>query len=197
MRILIIESVERNQALIKRVLQPLLLEVDAVYSIEDGRHYIASGIYDIIIYGWTISSSKWPQVHDHTVAIVEREIHSQIPQIPLTDLRTALLDWVESKLAHQATILIGDITLDTRNRRLLGKSGSVTLTPTELQLLLLLAKHDEPVPKQTIEVTLFTDPVASNQVEVYISYLRQKLRQVQTTVRITTIRRVGYLLKTS
>lgn len=197
MRILIVESIERNQALIKKILQPLSLEIDAVYSMQDGTHYIASGIYDIIIYGWTIPTTNWIDEESKTVAIVSSKIPHSVSQIALEDVHQELRQWVESKIHLQATVVIGDLTLDQSTRRLMTKTNSVMLTPNEVQLFILLTNSPEPVAKKVIEKILFKDSVSSNQVEVYISYLRQKLKQLNTTVRILTIRNVGYLIKTS
>lgn len=93
----------------------------------------------------------------------------------------------------------GNIALDILSGDLFVGDRHVMVSARERQLAeLLLRRAGQVVSKQLVEDQLFglADPVGSNAVEVYAHRLRRKLATAGATVRIDTIRGVGYLLRT-
>ena len=91
-----------------------------------------------------------------------------------------------------ATILeCQDLTYDVSNRTLNG----VALTDKEAEILTMLMKNpDVAVTKQQILARVWgaDAELDENYVEVYISYLRKKLKELGSKVTIKTIRGLGY-----
>ncbi len=95
------------------------------------------------------------------------------------------------------TIECGDITLNTSNLLLSGVHGEITLTLKESELLEYLMIHKRIVcsKEQIIEKLWgFESEAEANHVEVYISFLRKKLKFIHSKVQINTVRGVGYTL---
>lgn len=78
--------------------------------------------------------------------------------------------------------------------------GDITasLSPREAQLAAAIAEGDgEPVPKETLLAKVWGDRGDANTVEVYVGYLRRKLRAAfGDQVRVDTVRWAGYRLVT-
>ena len=91
----------------------------------------------------------------------------------------------------------GDLVMDLNGRKVSRSGRPVFLSVTEFSLLELLIRSPEvPVSKQTIlekvwDDTGYRDP---NVVEVYISYLRNKLERSGMSKLIHTVRGQGYML---
>ena len=94
--------------------------------------------------------------------------------------------------------VLGDILILPQERALANRWGkSLRLRRREYQLLNLLASHQRQViDRLTIEETVwqYGSFAGSNTIEVHLSALRQKLRQLSRLVRIETVRGVGYRL---
>ena len=89
-----------------------------------------------------------------------------------------------------------DLKLDLTNRTLNG----VELTDKEAGIMEMLMKTpSSAITKEQILAHVWGDGMEfeENYVEVYVSYLRKKLRQIGTRVGIKTIRNLGYKLNVS
>ena len=96
-------------------------------------------------------------------------------------------------LAEQKELTFGDLVYDAKNRTLNG----VTLTDKEAEILLMLIKSaGSAVTKQQILAHVWGADAEfeENYVEVYVSYLRKKIKQLKSRVTIKTIRSLGYKL---
>ncbi|MCI3921175.1 response regulator transcription factor [Paenibacillus sp. TRM 82003] len=99
---------------------------------------------------------------------------------------------------QEETLRFGDIELNPSTLKLSagGKEIKLILKESELLELLLLRKTAVTSKEQMIEKLWgFDSEAENNNVEVYISFLRKKLTFLQSAVRITTIRGVGYVLE--
>ena len=97
-------------------------------------------------------------------------------------------------LAEDRTLCFADLKLDPSRRTL---NGSFDLTEKESEILEMLIKSgDKTVQKDYILVHVWgADMLAEdNYVEVYISYLRKKLKALKSRTEIKTIRGLGYKL---
>ncbi len=91
----------------------------------------------------------------------------------------------------------GDIKLDINNLKLICNNKDLTLTLKEAQLLKLLMDTKNTVDKELIINKLWSleKVVIDNNVEVYISFLRKKLKFLKSNIKIKTIRGIGYRLE--
>lgn len=94
------------------------------------------------------------------------------------------------------TLEIGDVLIDTGAHTVQRAGEPVTLTPTEFQLLVALARdRGRPVSKERLLASVWEfDSYDPNLVEVHVSALRRKLETKGSRV-IHTVRGVGYVLR--
>ncbi len=101
-------------------------------------------------------------------------------------------------LAPIAELRLGDLRLDPLRRLARRGDHALPLTEREYQLLLLLLRHPgEVVSRERILTTIWNEggsSGASNVIEVYVRYLRQKLEQHGGQRLIHTVRGQGYCL---
>ncbi len=96
-------------------------------------------------------------------------------------------------IAEKKSLKFADLALDLENRTLNG----LDLTEKEAGILEMLMKNPETTKaKENILAHVWgADAYAEdNYVEVYVSYLRKKLRDLKSRVEIKTIRNLGYKL---
>lgn len=96
-------------------------------------------------------------------------------------------------LKEQKTLKFHDLEYDSDNRTLNG----VALTDKEAEIFIMLAKNpDIAVTKQQILAHVWgaEAEMEENYVEVYISYLRKKMKELGSRAQIKTIRSLGYKL---
>ncbi len=76
--------------------------------------------------------------------------------------------------------------------------GKLTLTAKEYQVMEILVLHKGNVVEREHILTkiwgYFSD-VEYNNIEVYISFLRKKLRLLHSSIKITAVRGIGYKLE--
>lgn len=92
----------------------------------------------------------------------------------------------------------GDLSLDTNNLVLSTEQGKVTLMNKELQIMtLLMSANGNVVSLDTISKTAWDieSYSTSENVWVFISYLRKKLETINSKVKIKSIRYQGYYLE--
>jgi len=97
-----------------------------------------------------------------------------------------------------STLAAGNLDFDTLSGDARVDQQLVNLSARERQLLgLLMRRVGQVVSKQLAEDQLYglTEPIGSNALEVHAHRLRKKLESAGATVRIETIRGVGYLLR--
>lgn len=96
-----------------------------------------------------------------------------------------------------STIVFGDIKLNTQTLKLSSTGDEITITLKESQLLeYLIDNHNLVLSKDKIieKIWHYDSEAVDNHVEVYISFLRKKLRYINAAVSILTVRGVGYKL---
>jgi two-component system response regulator TctD len=107
----------------------------------------------------------------------------------------ALLRRSDNLLGRRLTF--GNVALDTEGRQVLVDGVVRTFPARETAVLeILLRRSGNVAPKRLFEDHLFglSGEVGSNAVEVYIHRLRKMLADAGATVRIHTVRGVGYLM---
>lgn len=94
--------------------------------------------------------------------------------------------------------VIGDITYDRHTLSLSNNETTLKLTLTEFNLFeYLVTSNGMPISKDQIidRIWGYDEDISDNQVEVYISYLRKKLKLLSENVSIKTQRQVGYYIE--
>lgn len=95
-------------------------------------------------------------------------------------------------------LILGDVELDPRTRRVVRGGDEIELTKIEFDLLEHLLEHKERVlDRHDIQVAVwgFDDDTSSNSLEVFISSLRKKLEAGGRSRLIHTKRGVGYVAR--
>lgn len=101
-------------------------------------------------------------------------------------------------LQQVAPVVAGDLVLDPARREVRCGQRTLSLTPKEYQLLELLLRHAGRVLSrgQLLEHGWGYDYTGDERtVDVHISWLRRKLREAGSSVRIQAVRGVGYRLE--
>jgi len=104
-----------------------------------------------------------------------------------------------AELRHKdATLRVGEVTLDPLTRRVMQSDRLVDLSPREFALLEFLMRNvGRTVSRSRIAEAVWNykfDP-ETNVVDVYVNYLRKKLSFGGRTVPIKTVRGVGYRME--
>lgn len=220
MKILIIE----DEVLLADSLKELMIqkgyEVDTAYDGITGAEYAELGIYDLIILDVML-----PWMDGYEVAKQLRMKHLGTPILMLTarseledrveglnsgadyyltkpfDARE-LLACVHALLRRQGSqvdeLSFGNTTLDLTSAVLASGEKEIRLSAREFEIMKLLLQFGEKnVNKEFIleKVWGYDSEAVENHVEVYIGFLRKKLKSIGSDIRIEAIRRLGYHLE--
>jgi DNA-binding response OmpR family regulator len=104
----------------------------------------------------------------------------------------------QPELQQNDTLEYGDLILDKTLFTLSCADRTLHLSRKEFDLMELLMRNKEMVlTKETLLLKLwgYESDAEDNHVEVYISFLRKKLTHLHSSVRIKTLRMVGYCLE--
>ena len=220
MKILIIE----DEVLLADSLKELMIqkgyEADTAYDGITGEEYAELGIYDLIILDVML-----PGMDGYEVAKRLRMKHLGTPILMLTarseledrveglnsgadyyltkpfDTRE-LMACVHALLRRQGSqvdeLSFGNTTLDLSSAVLASGEKEIRLSAREFEVLKLLLQYGEKnVTKEFIleKVWGYDSEAVENHVEVYIGFLRKKLKSIGSDIRIEAIRRLGYHLE--
>ncbi len=222
MRILLIEDEVHLSEAIVHLLKQNNHTVDAVYDGADGYDYILSDIYDIVILDVMLPSMNGFEVlrkvreEGFETPIIMLTARSQVEDRVqgldygaddylskpfATEELLARLRAVSRRKQHKIEkeeLVIDDVSYDKQTLKLQGTIKSVFLTHLESELFqYLYANKGVITSKENIIVKLwgYDSEAEDNNVEVYISFLRKKLKYVSSNVIIKTTRGVGYSLE--
>lgn len=224
MRILIVEDEVNLAEALVQILRKNNYSVDAVHDGKEGLDFALSGIYDLLLLDIMLPSmdgiSLLKELRSGGIATpvimltAKGETDDKIAGLDhgaddyvakpfstgelLARIRAALRR--KGEVVPEDTLKFGDIELNTSTLKLScqGKELKLILKESELLELLLTRKQAVTSKEQIIEKLWGFDSEAEhNNVEVYISFLRKKLAFLNASVRINTIRGVGYVLEAS
>ncbi|WP_046227373.1 response regulator transcription factor [Paenibacillus dauci] len=222
MRILIVEDELHLAEALTQILKKHNYSVDAVHDGRTGLDYAQSGIYDLLLLdimmpemdGITVLKTLRSQGDATPVILLtaKGEISDKVTGLDygaddyiakpfsseelMARIRAALRR--KGEVVPEDGLKYGDLELNTSTLKLTvgGKEMKLNLKESELLELLMIRKQGVTSKEQIIEKLWgFDSDVEHNNVEVYISFLRKKLNFLNATVRITTIRNVGYVLE--
>ena len=220
MKILVIEDEQLLAQSIKAVLEQKGFEVETVYDGETGAEYARLGIYDLLIL-----DVMMPGLDGFQVAKALRAERCATPILMLTaksgiedritglnagadyyltkpfDTRE-LLACVNALLRRQGgqvdELRFGNTVLDLSSSQLLCGEKSHRLSAREFDVMRLLMQSRERILSKEVllaRVWGYESNAVENHVEVYVGFLRKKLRALGSDIRITAVRRLGYHLE--
>ena len=102
------------------------------------------------------------------------------------------------QISEETTVSFGDLKLDIQNSVLSHKDEKVTLMNKELQIMSILMKSGakivslDTITKNAWDIEAYT---TSENVWVFISYIRKKLESIHSKTKIKSIRYQGYYLE--
>jgi len=220
MRILVIEDEKEIADGIKRILEKVGYQVDCVYDGLNGLDYIFSQIYDLVLLDIMLPKItgtdivKKVRMEGINVPIILLTAKSQIEDkiegltIGADDYITKPFDAGEllarigarlrkSISQNDGIIRAFDISLNPSTYKLERESKSVKLSKTEYQLLeYLMLNKNQIISKDMIinKVWGNEDDTEYNNIEVYISFVRKKLKFVNAVACVSTKKGIGYSL---
>ncbi len=220
MKILIIEDEKLLADSLQTMLESKGFQVEAVYDGETGADYAELGIYDLLIL-----DVMMPGMNGYQVARKVRSQRLGTPILMLTarsgledrieglnagadyyltkpfDMRE-LLACINALLRRQGSqvdeLVFGNTALDLATSMLVCGEKSVRLSAKEFDVMRLLLQYKgNNLSKEVIlaKVWGYDSDAVENHVEVYVGFLRKKLRSIGSNVKIEALRRLGYHLE--
>jgi DNA-binding response OmpR family regulator len=220
MRALVVEDDQSMAASLARGLTAEGYVVDVAEDGERGQWLASEGDYDVIVLDIML-----PKVNGFALVTELRRSGCDTPVLMLTaktgewDQAEALDSGADDFLSKPfsypvllarlralirrgsggsgATLVVGDLCLDTASRRCQCNGADVDLTPREYGVLeYLMHRPDTVVSKTELlhHVWDFAHDGDTNVVEVYVGYLRRKLAAHPARATIETVRGAGYRL---
>lgn len=222
MRILVVEDEKRLCEALVQLLKKQNYTVDYDNDGESGLDDALSGIYDVIILDVMlpkldgISILREIRAEKMDVPVIMLTAKGSISD-KVTGLDAGADDYLpkpfntEELLARvralgrrrggiveTSSLTLGKTSYDAQNLRLVCGAADITLTRKEGELLeyLMLNKNIITSKDQIIEKLWgFDSEAEANHVEVYVSFLRKKLKHINADIKITAVRGVGYKLE--
>ncbi len=222
MRILIIEDDKRLSSLMGKVLEEEQFQVDIVHDGNEGLEIALRGVHDVAIVDWMLPGRDGPAIcravrsAQLPLSILMLTARTQVED-RVAGLYSGADDYLgkpfsfdeliarvhalgrrhNSESADARELRVGSIVLDFHTHSARRGDQSLDLTKTEWTLLEYLMRHPgQSLSRQQIldYVWSLTSDVQPNMVDVYISYLRNKLNRPGMSDPIQTVRGVGYRL---
>lgn len=220
MRILIVEDEAHLAESLAYLLTSKGFEVELARDGETGAEYAELGIYDLLILDVMI-----PGLDGYALARRVRARHCTTPILMLTakaeledrieglnagadyyltkpfDNRE-LLACINALLRRQGSevdeLAYGNTRLELGTGMLCHDDNRIRLSAREFDVMrLLLQSKDQLLPKEVIlsRVWGLESNAVENHVEVYVGFLRKKLKSIHSNLRIEAVRRMGYHLE--
>ncbi len=221
MRILIVEDEQSLAQLICDRLKKEKYTVDVSYDGEEGLCNALSGIYDLIILDIMlphvdgIEILKEVRREDHEVKVIMLTAKAELDDrllgfangandyVPKPFHIDELLARVNAQLnigrAVDETLKYGDLILNYKTSEIASDiSGeSISVNNKEFQLLEYLMRNPERILSREMiydRVWGMESDALSNNLEAYMSFVRKKLKLIDSKVSIKTVRNMGYKL---
>ena len=222
MKILIVEDEFSLADAIAETLKREKFEVNIITDGEEGEYEATSGVYDLILLdvmlpkknGFEILKTIKEEKVDAPVIMLTAK--SEL-QDKLKGLENGADDYItkpfhmKELVARIKTVLkrtakvedtnyleYRDLKLDKKNGELISNENSVSISGKELNLIeILLINKNQVVSREQLASKIwgYESEAEYNNVEVYMSLLRRKLKTLKTNIKIKAIRGIGYRLE--
>ncbi|WP_407424957.1 response regulator transcription factor [Treponema sp.] len=222
MRVLLVEDEEGLSQALVEIFKKNRINIDAVLDGKEGLKYAESQIYDAIILDIMLPGidgisilKKLRENHNHVPVLLLTAKDDVSDKI--TGLDAGADDYLTKPFSSdellarvraltrrkgeikEESVTFGDLTLSKNNCELQSAKGAaIKLSLKEYQILSLLFEHPHQIitKEQLIEKIWGGDSNAEyNNVEVYISFIRKKIENLEVKIRIRTARGIGYSLE--
>ena len=222
MKLLLVEDEKQLSEALQQILIKNKYSVDAVYNGDEGLDYALTGVYDVIILDIMLPKLNGIEILKMTrkrkistpviLLTAKGSVEDRIlgldsgaddylpkpfsPDELLARLRA--LTRRNGDFINENILEFSDIRLNLSTYDMEVNDNSITLTQKEFEILKYFMQRPKLVVSKDDLITKlwgFDSDVEHNNIEVYISFLRKKLAYVESDVKITTIRRVGYRLE--
>ena len=220
MKILIIEDDALLADSLKHTLSNKGFQVEVAYDGESGRDYAELGIYDLLIMNVMTDG-----LDGYALAAQVRAKHLGTPILMLTaqasvedrinalnagadyclpkpfdtrELLACINALLRRQGGHVDVVTYGNTALDLASSMLICEDKRVRLSAREFDVMRCLMQAGERnLPKEAIlsRVWGYESNAVENHVEVYVGFLRKKLKNIGSNVQIVAIRRMGYHLE--
>ena len=222
MKLLLVEDEKQLSEALQQILIKNKYTVDAVYNGDEGLDYALTDVYDVIILDIMLPKRNGIEI---LKMIRKRKISTPVilltakgsvedrilgldsgaddylpkpfsPDELLARLRALTRRNVD--FINENILEFSDIKLNLSTYDMEVNDNSITLTQKEFEILKYFMQRPKLVVSKDDLITKlwgFDSDIEHNNIEVYISFLRKKLAYVESNVKITTIRRVGYRLE--
>ena len=220
MKILIIEDEVMLADSLKTLLTSKGFQVELAYDGETGRDHAELGIYDLLILDVMI-----PGLNGYELASLVRSKHIGTPILMLTakadvedriaglnagadyyltkpfdtrELLACINALLRRQGGHVDVISYGNTALDLGSSMLICGDKRIRLSSREFDVMRCLMQAGERnLPKETIlaRVWGYESNAVENHVEVYVGFLRKKLKSIGSNIAIVALRRMGYHLE--
>jgi two-component system response regulator ArlR len=221
MKLLIVEDEVRLCEALAEILKKNKYIVDAVHDGEAGLDYGMSDVYDAIILDIMLPKMDGVEVlrqlranHINTPVIMLTARYMTDDKVDGLDagaddyltkpfetdeLLARLRALTRRKGEVQSeNLTIGDLTLNTHTSELSCGNKPISLSLKEFQMMEILFRNaDRIITKELLieKVWGFDSEAVHNNVEVYVSFLRKKMKHLGSLVEIQTARGLGYRIK--
>ncbi len=221
MRILLVEDEKELSNALSKMLTKDGYNIDAVYDGADGLCFASTGMYDLIILDVIMPKMNGFEVLREirrnkldTPVIMLTALSDERDKVAGLDygaddymskpfsfdelsarIRAVLRR--KGKLVSDNTLEYGNATLDISNFMLKTPSGEINLTSKEFELLRFLFEYPNFVAAKDdliLKAWGLNSEFESNNLEVYMSFLRKKLNHLNASFSIEAVRGVGYKL---
>ena len=221
MRLLLAEDEEALSKALVTILKHNNYAVDAVYDGQQALDYLECGIYDGLILdlmmpkvdGITVLKTIRQKGNKIPVLILtaKSEVDDKVfgldcgadDYLTKPFVTKELLARIRAMTRRQSdlpdnALVYGDLRLDRTSFELISQKGKLLLTAKEFQIMEMFMMN----PKCILSAEQLMDRVwgleSETEISVvwtYISYLRKKLKTLESSVRIKAVRNVGYTLE--
>ena len=223
MKVLIVEDEYNLADVIKERLEKEKLTVDITTDGEEGYYYAATGVYDLIILDVMLPNMSGFEIlnklreENVTSKIIMLTAKSMLED-KLNGLENGADDYLTKPFHmdelvarinvqlkrnvknHKNTLIFGDLELNTTTLKVICTKTNevVELIKKEFQLLeYFINNPNQILLKEQIydRVWGLDNEVESNNLEAYLSFIRKKLRAIDSTVSIKSVRGMGYKIE--
>lgn len=222
MKLLLVEDEKQLSEALQQILIKNKYTVDAVYNGDEGLDYALTGVYDVIILDIMLPKLNGIEI---LKMIRKRKISTPVILLTakgsvedrILGLDSGADDYLPKPFSpdellarlraltrrngyfiNENILEFSDIKLNLSTYDMEVNDNSITLTQKEFEILKYFMQRPKLVVSKDDLITKlwgFDSDIEHNNIEVYISFLRKKLAYVESNVKITTIRRVGYRLE--
>ncbi|CRH89401.1 sigma-54 dependent response regulator [Chlamydia trachomatis] len=221
MKILVVEDERSIAEALKAILEREGYQVSLAFDGESGLDEMISAVYDLVLLDLMLpkldglSVLRKARTLDIDVPVICLTARSQLDD-KVTGLDQGANDYitkpfevdellarvrvqVRQSVNQQANLLsMGNLTLKTDSRELMSSEGKMTLSNKEFLLMEIFFHHPNQVLSKEQLITKVWGPMDDseyNQLEVFMTFIRKKLRFLKANVEIKATRGLGYSMK--